>query len=150
IFARRGELEFRVLEQTTAVERLCRGKPAVLALGGGAVTSAGIRKALREHALTIHVEIEAGTAWERVRGGNRPLAQEEGSFRALYDQRLPLYREVADASARDIDDAVLGAAGIHVGIGAIELLGELVPGEGAVALVADPHVAGIYGSSVQP
>jgi len=150
IFARRGELEFRVLEQTTAVERLCRGKPAVLALGGGAVTSAGIRKALREHALTIHVEIEAGTAWERVRGGNRPLAQEEGSFRALYDQRLPLYREVADASARDIDDAVLGAAGIHVGIGAIELLGELVPGEGPVALVADPHVAGIYGSSVQP
>jgi shikimate kinase / 3-dehydroquinate synthase len=150
IFARRGELEFRVLEQATAVDRLCRGKPAVVALGGGAVTSAGIRKALREHALTIHVEIEAGTAWERVRGGNRPLAQEEGSFRALYEQRLPLYREVADASARDIDDAVLGAAGIHVGIGAIELLGELVPGEGPVALVADPHVTGIYGSSVQP
>ena len=34
IFARRGELEFRVLEQATAVDRLTRGKPAVLALGG--------------------------------------------------------------------------------------------------------------------
>jgi 3-dehydroquinate synthetase len=150
LFARRGELEFRVLEQATAVEKLCRGKPAVVALGGGAVTSAGIRRALREHALTIHVEIEASTAWERVRGGDRPLAQEEESFRALYEQRLPLYQEVADAPARDVDDAVLGAAGIHVGLGAIESLGELVPGEGAAALVADRHVAGIYGPTVQP
>ena len=63
---------------------------------------------------------------------------------------MPLYREVADAAAQDVDDMVLGAAGIHVEIGAIELLGELVPGEGQVALVADAHVAGIYGASVQP
>ena len=150
IFARRGELEFRVLEQATAVERLARGKPAVVALGGGAVTSPGIRKALREHALTIHVEVDAGAAWERVRWSNRPLAKEEGSFRTLYEERMPLYREVADAAAQDVDDMVLGAAGIRVEIGAIELLGELVPGEGQVALVADAHVAGIYGSSVQP
>jgi 3-dehydroquinate synthetase len=122
----------------------------VVALGGGAVTSPAIRNALREHAVTVHVEIDAGTAWERVRGGDRPLAREEGSFRALYEQRLPLYDEVADAAARDIDDAVLGAAGIHVGLGAIESLGELVPGEGPLALVADAHVAGIYGAGVQP
>ena len=89
IFARRGELEFRVLEQATAVDRLARGKPAVVALGGGAVTSPGIRKALREHALTIHVEVDAGAAWERVRWSNRPLAKEEGSFRALYEERMP-------------------------------------------------------------
>jgi 3-dehydroquinate synthetase/shikimate kinase len=150
LFARRGELEFRVLEQAVAIDTLRRGKPAVVALGGGAVTSPAIRNALREHAVTVHVEIDAGTAWERVRGGDRPLAREEGSFRALYEQRLPLYDEVADAAARDIDDAVLGAAGIHVGLGAIESLGELVPGEGPLALVADAHVAGIYGAGVQP
>jgi shikimate kinase/3-dehydroquinate synthase len=150
LFARRGETEFRVIEQTAALEKLCGGKPAVIALGGGAVTSQAIRKALREHALTVHVEVDAGTAWERVRGGNRPLAQVEGAFRALYEQRLPIYREVADAVARDADDTVLGAAGIHVGIGSIDLLGELVPGEGPVALVADAHVAGIYGATVQP
>jgi shikimate kinase/3-dehydroquinate synthase len=150
LFARRGEAEFRVVEQATALDKLCRGKPAVVALGGGAVTSPAIRTALRDHALTVHVEIDAGIAWERVRGGNRPLAQEEGAFRGLYEQRLPLYREVADAVARDVDDTVLGAAGIHVGIGAIESLGELVPGEGSVALVADAHVGGIYGASVQP
>ena len=39
--------------------------------------------------------------------------------------------EVADAAAQDVDDVVLGAAGIHVAIGSLELLGELVPGEGA-------------------
>jgi 3-dehydroquinate synthetase len=150
LFARRGEAEFRVLEQAAAVDRLLRGKPAVVALGGGAVTSPAIRRALRDHAVTIHVEIDAGTAWERVRGGSRPLAQEETPFRVLYEQRLPLYHEAADASARDVDDVVLGAAAIHVGIGSIELLGELVPGDGPVALVADPHVAGIYGASVQP
>jgi shikimate kinase / 3-dehydroquinate synthase len=150
LFARRGEAEFRAVEQAAALEKLRRGKPAVLALGGGAVTSPAIRKALREHALTVHVEVDAGTAWERVRGGNRPLAQEEASFRALYEHRLPIYREVADAAAHDADDTVLGAAGIHVAIGSIELLGELVPGEGPVALVADSHVAGIYGATVQP
>jgi shikimate kinase/3-dehydroquinate synthase len=150
LFARRGELEFRVLERAVTLDTLRRGKPAVVALGGGAVTSPGIRNALREHALTVHVEIDAGTAWERVRAGNRPLAKDEGSFRALYEQRLPLYDDVADASARDLDDVVLGAAGIHVGIGSVELLGELVPGEGPVALVADAHVAGIFGATVQP
>jgi shikimate kinase / 3-dehydroquinate synthase len=150
LFARRGETEFRVLEQVVAVDRLCHGKPAVVALGGGAVTSPAIRRALRDHAVTVHVEVEPGAAWERVRGGSRPLAREEGQFRLLYDQRLPLYREVADAAARDVDDAVLGAAGIHVAIGALESLAELVPGEGPVGLVADPHVAGIYGAIVQP
>jgi shikimate kinase/3-dehydroquinate synthase len=150
LFARRGEAEFRVLEQATALDTLCRSKPAVVALGGGAVTSAAIRNALRDHALTVYVEVDPGNAWERVRGGSRPLAQEEGQFRALYERRLPLYEEVADATARDVDDVVLGAAGIRVGLGALESLAELVPGDGPVALVADPHVAGIYGASVQP
>jgi shikimate kinase/3-dehydroquinate synthase len=150
LFARRGEREFRVLEQAAAVDTLRRGKPAVVALGGGAVTSPAIRTALHDHALTVHVEVDPGIAWERARGADRPLAREEGQFRALYEQRLPLYEEVADATARDVDDIVLGAAGIRVGLGALESLGELVPGDGPVALVADPHVAGIYGASVQP
>src|SRR4051794_37794360 len=75
LFARRGELEFRVLEQAVALDTLRRGEPAVVALGGGAITSPGIRKALDDHALTIHVEVDAGAAWERVRWSNRPLAR---------------------------------------------------------------------------
>ena len=82
-------------------------------------------------------------------GKGRPLAEEEGSFRALYEQRQPLYREAADAMAADLDDIVLAAAGIHVGVGTLEQLGALVPGDGEVALVADAHVSGIHGMDAQ-
>jgi shikimate kinase/3-dehydroquinate synthase len=149
IFDRRGEAEFRVLEQVAAQETLCAAKPAVIALGGGAVTTPAIRSALREHALTVYVEIEPSLAWQRVQGFDRPLARDEESFRALHEQREPLYREVADATAEDVDDVVLAAAGVHVGVGSLELLGDLLPGNGPVALVADAHVAGIHGADAQ-
>jgi shikimate kinase / 3-dehydroquinate synthase len=149
IFARRGEAEFRVVEQTATIDTLSRSKPAVVALGGGAVTTPAIRAALREHALTVHVEVEPGLAWERVQGLDRPLARDERSFRELYERRQPFYREVAEATAQDADDVVLAAAGVHVRVGSLELLGDLVPGTAAVALVADAHVAGIHGADAQ-
>jgi shikimate kinase/3-dehydroquinate synthase len=148
IFAERGEADFRVLEQTAALDTLCRGKPAVVALGGGAVGSPAIRSALAEHALTVYIEVEPGVAWSRVREADRPLAQDEGSFRSLHAEREPVYREVADAVAGNADDIALAAAGVHVGLGALELLDELVPG-GPIALVADAHVAGIHGADAQ-
>jgi 3-dehydroquinate synthetase/shikimate kinase len=149
IFEQQGEVEFRVREQEAALAALRSEPPGIVALGGGAVTSPGIRRALAEHALTVYVEVEPDVAWERVRGGLRPLAQDESSFRALHEQREPLYRETADVTAADADDVVLAAAGIHVGMGSLERLVELVPGEGPVALVADAHVAGIHGMDAQ-
>ena len=149
IFTRRGEEEFRELEQVAAIEMLRSEKPGVVALGGGAVKSAAIRKALREHALTVYLEVDPGVAWERVGGNGRPLAQDEDAFRALYEERQQLYREAADAVADDVEGIVLAAAGIQVGIGALEQLGELVPGEGEVALIADAHVSGIHGMDAQ-
>ncbi len=149
IFEQRGEVEFRVLEQEAALSTLRNSRPAVVVLGGGAVTSPAIRRALREHAFTVYVEVEAEIAWERVRGGDRPLAREEGTFRALHEERQPLYREAADAVAADPDEIVLAAAGIHVAVGALEQLGELVPGDGTLALVADAHVSGIHGVDAQ-
>ena len=84
-----------------------------------------------------------------MRRSSRPLAQDETEFRRRYELRAPLYAEVADATARDADDVVLAAAGVHVERGALQQLGELVPGDGAVALVSDPHVAGIHGMDAQ-
>ena len=79
-----------------------------------------------------------------MRGSDRPLAQDEAAFRRLYDERRPLYREVADAvvASGDVDGVVLAAAGVHHERGALERLGELVPGDGPVALVADATVLG--------
>jgi 3-dehydroquinate synthetase/shikimate kinase len=148
-FREHGEPAFRAREEEVAVSCLGAEPPAVLSLGGGAVTSAAVRRALREHAVTVLVHVDVETAWERVRGGDRPLAQDEGDFRRLYEERAPLYREVADAVARDADDVVLAAAGVHVETGALERLGSLVPGGGPVALLADARVGGIHGAAAQ-
>jgi shikimate kinase / 3-dehydroquinate synthase len=149
IFETGGEAAFRLRESKHAVEALRAGPPAVIALGGGAVGTDQIRSALRERAVTILVEIDAEEAWRRVGGSDRPLAQDEAAFRTLYEERQPLYEDAADAHARDVEGAVLAAGGVHVEVGALEQLGELVPGVGPVEIVSDPRVAGIYGMDVQ-
>ena len=144
-----GEVEFRVLEAEQAIAALRLSDPAVIAFGGGAVQTSSIRNELRERAFTVLLEVEPGTAWKRSAGGDRPLAQDETEFHALYERRRELYDDVADARAHEVDDVVLAAGGVHVESGSLELLGSLVPGDRPVALVSDPHVAGIYGAAVQ-
>jgi shikimate kinase/3-dehydroquinate synthase len=148
-FEQHGETAFRLQEEGHAIAALRLPDPAVIALGGGAVETKSIRNELRERAFTVLLEVELATAWERSAGSGRPLAREEEEFHALYERRRQLYEEVANARADDVDDAVLAAAGVNVGVGALERLGELVPGDGAVALVSDPHVGGIYGADAQ-
>ena len=138
IFGDDGETVFRMLEE----------QAVVAALGGGAVTSPRVREALRD-SLTIWLDVDVDTCWERVKNSNRPLARDETEFRRLYEERRTLYAEVADVVAKDVHDVVLAAAGVHVERGAFERLAELVPGDGAVALVSDPHVAGIHGAAAQ-
>jgi shikimate kinase/3-dehydroquinate synthase len=144
-----GEESFRRVEEEIVRSVLEDGRPAVIALGGGAVLSERTRALLDSRALPVLVEVEPGVAWQRARDSGRPLALAEDRFRRLYDERAPVYREVASATARDADDVLLAAAGIDVGIGLLELLGDLVPGEGPVALVADARVAGIHGADAQ-
>jgi len=144
-----GEDAFRIRETAAAIAALRDAEPSVLALGGGAITQPAVREALRECAITVLVEVDPTEAWERVKDSDRPLAGERAAFLALYDQRKPLYREVADLVPRDSDDIVLAAASVHVERGALQRLHELVPGAGPVALVSDPHVAGIHGADAQ-
>jgi shikimate kinase / 3-dehydroquinate synthase len=138
VFCDDGEAVFRSHEE----------QAIVLALGGGAVTSAGVREALGD-TFTIWLDVDVDTCWERVRGSDRPLAQDEGEFRRLYEQRRAHYAEVADVVARDEHDVVLAVAGVHVERRALRRLGELVPGDGPVALISDPHVSGIHGMDAQ-
>ena len=148
LFEQVGEDGFRELEARRLAD-LDGAEPAVVALGGGAVTTEGVRELLRRRAVSVLVDVDVDTAWARVRRTDRPLAQDEASFRSLYDRRLPVYRDAADAVATDADGVVLAAAGVHVENGALERLGSLVPGEGAVALVADATVGGIHGAAAQ-
>jgi 3-dehydroquinate synthetase/shikimate kinase len=145
----RGEAEFRETEQRLAAWVLASPEPSVVALGGGAVLAPATRALLRERAVTVLVDVDVDRAWARVRGSERPLAQGEDSFRRLYEERRPSYDEVADARAHGVDGVVLAAGGVHVQPGALEQLGELVPGIGPVEIVSDARVAGIYGMDVQ-
>jgi shikimate kinase/3-dehydroquinate synthase len=148
-FEQRGESAFRLQEERHAIAALRLPDPAVIALGGGAVETESIRNELRGRAFTVLLEVDPDTAWERSAGSGRPLARDEAAFRALYERRRRLFDDVADGRAMDADEAVLAAAGVYVRIGELESLGTLVPGDGAVALVSDPHVGGIYGAAAQ-
>jgi shikimate kinase/3-dehydroquinate synthase len=147
LFATQGEAAFREVEARFVRDALARPEPTVIAVGGGAVETPHLLR--DERATVVHLPVDVETAWERVRRSPRPLARDEAEFRRRFELRAPLYTEVADAIARDVDDLVLAAAGVHVERGALQRLDELVPGEGAVALVSDSQVAGIHGMDAQ-
>jgi 3-dehydroquinate synthetase/shikimate kinase len=144
-----GEEAFRAREAEVVRDVLRRPEPVVVDLGGGAVTTPEVRGLLEELATVVWLDVDVETAWRRVEGSGRPLARNFEDFARLYEERRPVYAEVADVVARDFDDVVLAVAGVHVERGALQRLGELVPGDGPVALVSDPHVAGIHGMDAQ-
>jgi len=142
-----GEPAFREREAEVVRAALGRTEPVVVDLGGGAVTIPAVRELLRERATVVWLDVDVDTAWERVKGSARPLAQNYDDFKRRHEERRPLYAEVADAVAHDADDVALAAAGIVVERGALRRLGELV--SGAAALVTDPNVNGIHGMDAQ-
>lgn len=98
-FATRGEAFFRDEEEAVIREVLAEpevGAGAVISLGGGAVTTAGVRALLGEEETVILLDVDVATAFERSRGGDRPLARERDEFEKIYRDRKELYRQVAD------------------------------------------------------
>ena len=120
-----------------------------MALGGGAVLSERTRATRAARAFTVLLDVDPETAWARVEGSDRPLARDPDAFRALHRERQPVYDDVADATALDVDGVVLAAAGVHVEPDSLDALGALVPGDGPLALVTDAHVSGIHGVRAQ-
>jgi shikimate kinase/3-dehydroquinate synthase len=150
IFEAYGEPRFRQVEAYAVAAAVGQRHPTIIDLGGGAVTFPDARDPLRD-AFTVLLAVDADTAWERVRGSDRPLARDEADFRRLHAEREPLYLEVADAVVQsgDLDGVVLAAAGIRHGADLVDRLGDLVPGDGPVALVSDSTVLGIHGRRAQ-
>ena len=101
IFATDGEQGFRRIEEDVVRDALAH-HDGVVSLGGGAVTTPGVREALAGHTV-VYLEISAGEGARRT-GGNatvRPLlagvddTERYATFKALMTQRVPLYRRVA-------------------------------------------------------
>jgi shikimate kinase len=106
LFAERGEAEFRKLEEevvTLALEQ-ARQRPVVIALGGGAVTSAAVRTALarQPHVAWLSASLEVLRKRVGRQGLTRPLAADPVEFARLFEQRAPLY--AAASSARFEND----------------------------------------------
>lgn len=95
-FDRHGEEAFRAAEQKLIARVLESPRPAVIALGGGALQSKKTRNALKSH-LVVYLELEAAAAWSRVRNSKRPLARDETAFHALLRKRRPHYEDTAHA-----------------------------------------------------
>src|SRR5436305_34721 len=124
-FERSGEAAFREVEAKTIEVALRDRVPRVIGVGGGAVETDTVRELLRDEVVVL-LDVDVDSAWERARGTDRPLAQDEAEFRRRYEHRQPLYTEVADARAGDADGVILAAAGVHVEVGALERLAEFV------------------------
>jgi shikimate kinase / 3-dehydroquinate synthase len=133
---RRSETEFRRIEEATLADALA-GPESVIALGGGAILSPLNRERLAVRAFTVYVDVDVETAWERVRGSDRPLAQRENEFRRLFFQRQRVYSEVAAAVAEDADGVLLASLGIVMG-------SEPFSAGRAPALVADERVLELH------
>lgn len=97
IFANDGEPEFRRIEEEVIRDALAT-HDGILSLGGGAVTTEGVREALRGHTV-IYLEISAAEGVRRTGGSTvRPLLagpDRSEKFKALMVERVPLYRKVA-------------------------------------------------------
>ncbi|BBX02901.1 shikimate kinase [Mycolicibacterium moriokaense] len=97
IFATDGEAEFRRIEEEV-IRSALETHDGVLSLGGGAVTTPGVREALAGHTV-IYLEINAAEGVRRTSGPTvRPLlagGDRSEKFKALMTQRVPLYRRVA-------------------------------------------------------
>ena len=104
IFAQKGETVFREIEHECLTRVLgsasARNTRLVLALGGGTFTQprnvALIREpgAAQRGAVVIWLDCSAEELLQRcVLMGDRPLFRDEASFRKLYAERLPYYRQ---------------------------------------------------------
>lgn len=97
IFSNDGEPEFRRVEEQVVRAALAE-HDGIISLGGGAITSPGVRDALAGHTV-IFLEISAAEGIRRTTGGTvRPLLagpDPAQKYRDLMSERVPLYRRAA-------------------------------------------------------
>jgi shikimate kinase len=109
LFETRGEPEFRRIESLMLrqhVRAIERGRPAVLALGGGAFVDAANRDLILQNGIAIWLDCPFDRVQRRVGDASaRPLARDPGRFAALYEARREVYALADVRIAIESDDA---------------------------------------------
>ena len=99
IFAERGEAAFRAEEKQALAEAVTSDGPVVVSVAGGAVLDPENRRRLRDGGTVVWLRAGVATLATRVGdGASRPLLGDDpgAALARLYEQRRPLYAEVAD------------------------------------------------------
>jgi shikimate kinase len=111
LFATRGETVFRRIETDILrqhVRWIERGRPAVVALGGGAFAEAGNRDLLANSGLSLWLDCPFTLVRQRierdVHARVRPLARDPERFAALFEARREFYALADMTVAIDCDD----------------------------------------------
>jgi shikimate kinase len=119
LFDSRGEPEFRRIESAILrqhVHWIERGRPAVLALGGGAFADQANRELLSENGVSVWLDCPFEVVQRRVAaqhgGALRPLARDPVKFQALYAARRTSYQHADLRVAIDSDDPDSAVAAI--------------------------------------
>ncbi len=121
-FDAHGEARFRETEERVALSLLETADGGAIALGGGSVLLPRVREALGRHKV-VWLDVSRDTAWGRVADSDRPLAQDRARFDALFDERRPVYEELAEAVLPELEPSQLPWA-----MGSIALFSEAPPG----------------------
>ena len=99
IFDIEGEAGFRKRE-TRLLEEFVEKDMGIIATGGGVVTQEINRTLLKQKGRVIYLNASVNLLWSRLRYcKNRPLLETDNPkerLQMLFDQRDPLYREIAD------------------------------------------------------
>ncbi len=114
VFAVHGESWYRAAEMRALEDVLAKGRPAVIATGGGIVTSRDALDLLRSRCLTVWLRARPEDHMQRVvqQGDLRPMAARGNAMtqlRQLLASRVPLYSEaelVVDTSDVDAPEVV--------------------------------------------
>lgn len=117
IFREQGEEEFRRLEREALDERVRivqSGHAMVLALGGGACLNEICLQRLANNGVTVFLDCDFDILSVRVaQFRHRPLANDPKQFRALFEQRRPIYQRAefqvdsGCGSEEDVMEAIL-------------------------------------------
>lgn len=121
-FREKGEEEFRAREAEVVGGLLESADGGAIALGGGSILSERVREALSRH-IVVWLQIDAGEAWRRIEGTDRPLATSAEDVARLMEERLPHYERLADAIVPPADRGVVARA-----LPSIQALAELPRG----------------------
>ena len=147
-----GEAAFRELE---ARRRARRAPGAASRASSRSAAARSTTPSVRDGAARARVhrllDVDVDTAWERVGGSDRPLAQDEAEFRALLRRAARRStREVADARRRATPTTSCSPPPASTSSSARSTgSASSSPATAPVALVADAHVAGIHGMDAQ-